>query len=517
MKTQIIQLEPHDNTISVKDKMGWSQTGRVLLIWPTRGQLLDRRLDLVLLQRHSRSLGVQIALVTRDSEVRFQARNLGIPVFKTIAGAQKSTWRRSRQRVHQPPIVDAADPERNDRIQDILANPMHRVREIRQLSPPYRILFFSLGVLAVLSIVAILLPSAHITLIPESRKQVIDLHVEANDDISEVKLTGTLPIRTINTVVEGRASIPTTGTVSVPFGYASGDVQFRNLTDKSITIPLGTVVSNGDGSQKFATQRAAHLAGGTDRVVLVPVEALKPGGGANFSAGLINIVEGDLGVSMTVSNPERMIGGSFSSSAAPAAQDRSLLREQLISTLEENALQEITTTLEDGDILLTKLPHLVEVIAEEYSPPDLQPANELELTLRLEFSVPYISYEDQEFLAKSVLDANLPEGFTPVPGTLTIERLSSRFTGKSMTSWPMQFSRFIRSQPAVNQAVNLSLGKSPESASQHLFDNMQLSFPPYIETSPSWWPVLPLLPLRIDVTAAGVNQGTTDHPISSQQ
>jgi hypothetical protein len=36
MKTQIIQLESHDDIISIRDKMGWSQTSRILLVWPEK-------------------------------------------------------------------------------------------------------------------------------------------------------------------------------------------------------------------------------------------------------------------------------------------------------------------------------------------------------------------------------------------------------------------------------------------------------------------------------------------------
>ncbi len=86
MKTQILQLEAHDDVITVRDKLGWGQTGRVVLVWPkrkrsgTKVQLLTRRLDLVLLQRHAANLGLQIALVTSDPAVCTHARELYLPV-----------------------------------------------------------------------------------------------------------------------------------------------------------------------------------------------------------------------------------------------------------------------------------------------------------------------------------------------------------------------------------------------------------------------------------------------------
>ncbi|MEA2008874.1 MAG: hypothetical protein U9O54_07115, partial [Chloroflexota bacterium] len=95
MKTQIIQLESHDETISVKDKIEWSQTHRVLLIWPRRGKILRDQIDLVFLERHCASLGGQLALVSKDPEVHFHAERAGIPIFKTKREAQNNPWRRS--------------------------------------------------------------------------------------------------------------------------------------------------------------------------------------------------------------------------------------------------------------------------------------------------------------------------------------------------------------------------------------------------------------------------------------
>ena len=97
MKTQIIHLEPHDDVISARDKMDWGQTGRILLVWPERGSVLTRRLDLVLLKRHSAFLGAQLAIMTSDADVLFHARRLAIPVFKNLRQAQRSHWRVERR------------------------------------------------------------------------------------------------------------------------------------------------------------------------------------------------------------------------------------------------------------------------------------------------------------------------------------------------------------------------------------------------------------------------------------
>ncbi len=497
--------------------MGWSQTGRVMLVWPTRGRLMNRRLDLVLVLRHSQTLGVQIALVTKDPEVRFQAHSLGIPVYKTVRKAQQARWRRPSKRKYIP---SQEEEERRDRVlsvDQILADPPHRKREAPKLSPPVRIGVFALGVLAVLAIAAVLLPSAEVSIVPETKRQEVSLTVSATESINKINLTGILPIRTINRIVEGRGSTQTTGEVNIPTDFATGEVTFRNLTDQSITIPAGTVVSDADSSHRFSTERIAYLRAGPGKEVTTPINALSPGSSENLLPGRIRAVEGDLGVLLTVENMERLTGGSLSSSPAPTPDDRILLHDQLTITLEENALQEIQASLDPEDILLEGSPNLVNSLAQTYYPAELQPASELELILRSEYQALYVSAEDREELANAILEANLPEGYTPIPGTMTIEQLSTpKLVDESTLQWRIRLHRDIQADPPINQVIGLVLGRSPQIASQVLIQNLSLSVPPKIETNPSWWPVMPFIPLRIIVTNLDTEQSATALPLMNQ-
>ena len=514
MKTQIIQLEPHDDTISVKDKMGWSQTGRVALVWPARGRLMDRRLDLVLLQRHSQSLGVQIAFVTTDPEVRFQAGQLGIPVFRSIRKAQTERWKRTRRRnQYRQPAISGED--RLNRIQELLSDPIHQGREIRTLSQPLRFGIFALAVLAVLSIAAVLVPSAEIHITPEMRSQEISLSVQADDSVDEVNLAGVLPARWLDVTVEGRGTLPTTGSLSIPFGYASGEVEFQNLTDQVVLVPAGTVVSTANSAYRFMTQRDSRVPAGPGEQASVPIKAILPGSRSNLARDRIVAVEGDLGVLVTVSNSAPITGGSMATSPAPTTEDRIQLKEELVASLAKNALQEIENTLDQGDILLSDNPILIRVVSESYHPTDLQPASELELILRLDFKAPYVAAGDIDEFASSILDANLPEGFSAIPGSMQVEQLSTPVFDNGVTHpWRLQLSRELQSEPSSEQAVNLVLGRRPEQASQLLVDNLAISGTPRLVTSPTWWPVFPFIPIRIDVISSGTLQ--TANPESGE-
>src|SRR5215470_4540602 len=98
MKTQIITLESHDDLISVRDRMSWAKTPRILLVWPKYEKVTLRQVDLKVLQRHALSLGAQLGLVTRTRRVRQDAEELRIPVFESTGQAQRVAWPKPRRR-----------------------------------------------------------------------------------------------------------------------------------------------------------------------------------------------------------------------------------------------------------------------------------------------------------------------------------------------------------------------------------------------------------------------------------
>src|SRR5512139_1834117 len=108
MKTQIITLESHDDLISVRDRMSWAKTPRILLVWPKYEKVTLRQVDLKVLQRHAISLGAQLGLVTRARRVRDDAEALRIPVFESTGQAQRLAWPQPRRRKlpHHAPRKD---------------------------------------------------------------------------------------------------------------------------------------------------------------------------------------------------------------------------------------------------------------------------------------------------------------------------------------------------------------------------------------------------------------------------
>ena len=81
MKTQIVNIDPHDDYGSVRDKLQWAKALRVILVWPGRGDVLTSRLDLVLLKRFAQQRRFALGLLTFDPRVMAHARELSIPIL----------------------------------------------------------------------------------------------------------------------------------------------------------------------------------------------------------------------------------------------------------------------------------------------------------------------------------------------------------------------------------------------------------------------------------------------------
>ncbi len=489
--------------------MVWAKGERILLVWPERGRVLYRRLDLILLLRQSLTQGAQLALVTKDPDVRYYAPRLGIPVFKSLRRAQRSVWRLPRRFRGARPGSPLIHSEPKDRPAPALQNPPER--DITQLYPLARLAFFALGVLALLAIAATLLPAATISLVPQTRVQEVTMDVWAGPQVSAVDLSGSVPARWAQVTVEGRDTTPASGTLLLPDRPARGEVLFTNLTDQPITIPEGTVVlSQGASVQRFAVQRKGELPAGPGETVSLPVIAVQPGSQGNLPEGSLIAIEGLLGTQVSVTNPQATHSGSDREEPAPTAEDRRLLAERLHRTLEQTALEEISKGLAPGSLLITDTLTLVENVEEKFRPPEGIPSDQLALSLRLEYQALVVSEEDLNALARAVFDANLPPGFAPLQGSLYVENLSapqlsldSNNADTWRAQWKLHASRSILAQTPAPRVIRLVLGFEPGKAIQRLQSELALEEPPSIALTPRWWPRLPILPFRVVVRIEG--------------
>ncbi len=494
MKIHVIHLEPHDDADSVKDKMSWAQSERIILDWPARNDSLHRKLDLQLLLRHSRAMSAQIGIVTRDQKVLHHAAELGVPVFRSVRQAQRNEWEITP--VGQPV---QAKPKRRA-LKELQAARQESARPKIE-NPLARLSLFVLGVAGFLAILAALLPSAEIRLRPQIEQQTLTLAVTADPRLTHYTLSGGLAAENLDIAVEGRGTRAASGTMNIPERAASGEVLFTNLTSQALTIPAGTVVRTLDSNPiLFATTQDVELAAEANAAASAAVEASNPGTQGNLPAGSLAAIDGPLGLSISVTNPEPTSGGSDVEAPAPSPEDYDALREELLAELWQNALDEARSQIGAQDVVISSELIVVETLEETFEPAEPQPADELALTLRVRFEVIVIRWESLEALLNAVMDASIPAGYIAREGTLSATFVGQPvFAEDGTASWTLQSTREIAEEVDEESILAIAAGQSLPQAAEKLQSTLGLASPPEIILRPAWWPRLPLIPLRIAV------------------
>ncbi len=501
MKTILIQLERHDDLISIRDRMAWAKGPRVLLVWPRRGRVGIRPLDLVLLRRHAAAQGAQLGLVTRNQQMRAAARGLNLPCFKSAAEAQKKDW---PENAPVRPVRRFLRMDLRAARKNLPGNPL----EVQAEAGLVRLGIFSLGVLALLAVMLVFVPSARIRIAPPDQVQRTVISVSAAPGVKGAQLSGAVPMQILSETLEMTDTALATGQINQPEKTAQGRALFTNLTQQTVSVPAGTVLLTRDQPPvAFVTQAAAEIPVGKKAAQLVDLRAVQPGSAANVPAGAIGAFEGPLGLTLQVTNPEPTSGGSDLLVSAPAEQDWAALRARLLGNLERQARVDFSnqaSTPQDGgrvagNLLLPSTFRQVKILAESASPAPGQPGAKLTLTLKVEYACAYLAESDLEALAALVLDAALPAGSVPAPGTLQLKSVSELAPAQESIHWQMQAERQVRQAITPEQIIPLVTGKTAQQAEILLVKTFGLKETPEISILPIWWPWLPFLPMQITV------------------
>jgi hypothetical protein len=491
LKTQIITLESHDDLISVRDKLSWAKTPRILLVWPKYEKVTLRILDLKVLQRHADSLGAQLGLVTRRGKVRRDAESLGIPVFASSTIAQRQMWPDSAPRSRRIPKAPRRD--------------LRKVRDsVYQKEAPWRtsvfgrILTFTAGVVAVLAMAGLFIPRAALTLYPEEQTQSVIIPVSASESTKSVSITGLIPAQTTSVKVSTEQSLAIVSLISVPKSKSKGVVRFTNLSQDEVEIPAGTLVAT-ESSVRFSTLNNTLLPAGVDEFVDAPIEALEAGIQGNVAADTIKIVEGSLGLSISVTNPEAVKSGANSQLVGPTDEDRAKLSGVVMDNLRRDAETRLRAQIAPTDLLLMDTFDIVQIIEENFTPPPGQPGKTLALKMQVEFSARYVSDNDLKELSLSTLNASIEQGFdvTALPAYKVTKEPSTDSSGVS--HFDLEVTRTLFRQVDEMRVFSIVRGGKPQSIQNELASNLSLRQKPEIAINPSWWPWLPLIPFNISV------------------
>jgi hypothetical protein len=497
MKTTLIQIDPHDDLTSIKDKMTWSKSARMLLFFPSGYPLFQTDLVLRLIQRYSVNLGSQLAIVTRDSILKNIAEGMGIPCFSSAPQAEKRLWkvRESSNLVRLPKGAEAIQEQKN-------SLPVTRLKA----SPTnFQKVFTSVLLITLLIALAwFFIPSAKIVINPVSEIQDISYKVSADTDFLLVDISGRLPAEKLSQDISATLTKKSTETILLPIEKASGFVNIINISSQEIIIPVGSaLVSDTEPKRFYLLVEDVNLQPDNSEPLSVEIEAVEPGDIGNIPPDVVFFIEGyeDL---IQVQNPIAISGGVTQSLPSPGEADYLYLQNKLITQLQESCEETMNSQVQSdhyvipGSVLLDGEVQLVE------APLVGQPSDSASLAITIECTALIIDKKDEIELATRILDQNLLSGTIPLNGDILVTAISKvKVEGGDRFSWMVNVSRQITQKWDSEKLIGSLLGKSVPVAKEILAAGPPQNSPALITLNPPWWGNMPLLPIRVHIEVSG--------------
>jgi hypothetical protein len=502
---QIIEIEEHDDIHSIRDRLDTAQSKRVALVLPWDCAALRSQVDLQVVQRYAAASGMEIAIVSPEGEIRTAAREVGLPAFRSASTAQrKQTW--SRPHADDDELKPWTPSRRKRREAQRAAIERDQAdAQARRRHPAWiavKIGIFVLALLVVVFAAAAIVPSAQITLVPQSTRITADITVIADPEAEEVDLmTGHIPTREVTAVVREALTIPTTGKKGLPDTRATGRVVFINqLNTPPARISQGTMVRTSASGQavRFILMSDVEVPAGIGAQAEGQVEAVEPGTRGNVDANLINEVEGMAALAVRVTNPEPVGGGGDREVRAVDAADHETAREQIRPLLREKALAQMQAELGPGEFII---PESLSgnILDSTFDAQPSEQADQVTLVMRVEYTAQAAKSEDANSLAFAALKAQTPPDYQLIPQGMTFERGDAIpvSDAENLYQFPMRSTGFASASLDVNKAIQAITGKPLEAALESLQADLPLKKAPEITVFPKWFPALPWLIFRI--------------------
>jgi hypothetical protein len=501
---QVIELEDHDDVNTIRDRLITARGPRVLLVIPWDSPSLREPVEMRVVQRCAEANGIDVALVSTESEVRAAAHDVGLPAFRSVNAAQrKRRWHKAHDEEDELKPWTPSKRKRREAERAAVERNQVVVQTARR-HPVWTVVKIGIFVLALLVVTfaaLAIIPNAQITLVPQSTKITASINVVADPEAEDVDpLTGHVPSTDVKTIVRDTIIIPTTGKKSIPESRAKGRVVFVNQLNSPVRISQGTVVrtSATGQAQRYVLTQDVEIPAGIGAQAEGIVEAVEVGAASNVDANLINEIEGVAALAARVSNPEPLSDGGDKEVRAVDAADREKAREEIRPKLRESALRQLQENLEPDEFIIPESlsGNILELTFDREV---TEQADELTLLMRVEYTAEKVRSEDANSLVFGALSAQTPPGYELLPEGMTFQRGEALLLPETenLYRFPMQGTGFAAANLDVGSAVEEVVGKSPEEAAARLQDALPLKKEPQITIFPSWFPWLPWLSFRI--------------------
>ena len=479
---KIIHIAPEDDLAGIRDRVEWAQADRVALVLPDASSHQSlRELDFALIWRASQQLGCEVAIVSRNSNIRKVAHGSGLITFRSINQAVRYRWIAN----------DDVDPlERRTPPRRFSPNSLRRFFPRRNWLVIGLKFLVALATIAIVSAAAlVVVPSAQVTLTASSQDISMIIPVTLDTQTNRVDVSHLIvPAQRVDVVVEGVVSVPTSGAKDIPQGKAAGSVLFFNTLATPYKVPKNTVVRTSSASVaiRFVTLNDVEVppAGRAE----VAIQAIDEGPGGNVPANQINRIEGLPSLAVNVLNIAPTKGGGVKTVRAVTQDDytraRALAQEKLLQTALEK-MKNDPTVARNGWYIVPNTLFIADVQDETYNRFVTEQADELSLNLRLQVAGLAVSPADLDTIARAKIASRVPKGFSLLDVTTQRGDVAEEGTG-------VRTEFFITAHARAGAAIDTNVvkklvrGRSIADAQSILLQNFSLKGNPVIDVQPDW-------------------------------
>jgi hypothetical protein len=502
-----LTVEPTDDRYTIRETLRRLDGDPTLIIlpWDVEGGW-NHPLDFELQTRTADHHHKDIAWVIEDPVRRAVARDAGAPIFKSETAA--SDYLEENGRFPKPKTPTPLQQPKQPWWEPDPTKPKQRV--LRK-QPAWLVAIESVVLLLVLGAVAVTfalaVPSATITLRPRSVTYTRTMPIAVDATAEGVDLQrGIVPSTRIGETFRANAEVATTGQGYSFSGLASGTVLFTNLLGQAYTVPAGTIVRTSSGSYPVRYETTQEVSVPAFGQAQAPVEALNEGPQGNVAAYQINRVEGVAGFAVRVTNPQPISGAESQTVAIVSTEDRA--RAQRIATeqvmakayngLQALAAQEPGRFLPNQTLVVQATPRIAytHLVGER--------TDTLGLTLELLITGEAVNVADAQAVAYRALVTQLPAGYTLSDAWFEYGEAAEEDIAPGDFSFFVTGHAYATAKIDTAQVIASVQGETKRAAEEKLTEDYPLAEPPEITVTPSWFPRLPFIPLRIQVQ---VHQG----------
>jgi hypothetical protein len=487
---QVIQLYSDDDIPAIRAQIENAELSHIILNAPRDCVTLQTEHGMRLLRRAADDTGSQIALVAHDNAVRENANRFGIPVFNSLANAQRSRWRmESLESEGARSIINPPPPEH------ITPSGLARFKAWRGT-----ILVVVLVALAFCIASFLLVPAANVRIMPAS--VALSMTTDAAVDTTAAQPIPDLravPARRIIREVSGNAQIKTSTTKNLPDVRSTGTVTFTNLRTDQIDVPQGTIVKTSAGvAIRFSTVTTATVPAGVNSRVEAQVVAVDPGPSGNVKELAINSIEGPFSLNVRVINLKPMVSGNLRAVRVVTDEDKKKLEAQLLEQMKKQGIDALQKDLQIGEFLAPDS-IIIDTNDNTFDRAVDEPAEVLNLRINASAIGLAVDRDDLAALANSLVKKQIQAGYQILPDQVQVEPLvGGKYNG---TLFRMPFRTIAYSIPQIDaNAVSRALpGRTVGDAKQYLSSKLSLAKPPEINMIPPLYPLMPFFSFRIVV------------------